>query len=629
MRNILLGLFILSFLQVQSQCVTLNGDSVFINEIHYDNAGTDANEGVELVGPAGTNLNNYRITLYEGGTGLQDGIFTVNALIPDEGDGYGAVWINTPGIGNGSPDGIALANISAGVNLVQFISYEGSFTAINGDAAGLQSEEINAQESEGSSSVQSIQLSNGAGFCPESFEWIGPVAQSQGMINSGQFFAEVEADELRITAEPLSCLNTGELFEITVCAVNSALGVIDVDYTTDFQLSFVNGSVANLSFISGSGTLSPVNGCATFVVGYTQIEDISFEVTSGVLVPDTTGMLEVSDACKRMDILSAIVNACGSDRENELITLKTQTASVEVGDIVFSVIDPANGVQPNVNYAWSSDGTENAGDGSNSPCGGIDLKCLDFLDVNTPGEETTIELLIADLNAQAGCALFEKPQAGGDHGIIPANSQAILFMGAGGSNIEAAGFDGLGTNMDFSGFCGGSFEPIYVIFGRSTFSDPGYVNNNERRLLQLFVDGQLVDELAIGTYGSAGSGNASAVDSGGDFFASTDCTPSFLFSETILDASSFVENDPNQPQILSEETLVVFPNPATSLLSVRYQGEEGNIFIRVSDLSGRTILSRQSTSASNVLDVSSLSSGIYLLDVQVEGERIYKRIFIQ
>ncbi len=30
--------------------------TVFINEIHYDNSGTDTNEGVEIAGPAGTDL---------------------------------------------------------------------------------------------------------------------------------------------------------------------------------------------------------------------------------------------------------------------------------------------------------------------------------------------------------------------------------------------------------------------------------------------------------------------------------------------------------------------------------------------------------------------------------------------
>jgi hypothetical protein len=35
--------------------------TVFINEIHYDNNGTDVNEGVEIAGPAGTNLTGWKV----------------------------------------------------------------------------------------------------------------------------------------------------------------------------------------------------------------------------------------------------------------------------------------------------------------------------------------------------------------------------------------------------------------------------------------------------------------------------------------------------------------------------------------------------------------------------------------
>ena len=37
--------------------------SVFINEIHYDNTGTDANEAIEIAGPAGTDLTGWSIVL--------------------------------------------------------------------------------------------------------------------------------------------------------------------------------------------------------------------------------------------------------------------------------------------------------------------------------------------------------------------------------------------------------------------------------------------------------------------------------------------------------------------------------------------------------------------------------------
>ena len=43
--------------------------TVFINEIHYDNTGTDAGEFIEIAGPAGTNLSDYSLVLYNGATG--------------------------------------------------------------------------------------------------------------------------------------------------------------------------------------------------------------------------------------------------------------------------------------------------------------------------------------------------------------------------------------------------------------------------------------------------------------------------------------------------------------------------------------------------------------------------------
>jgi hypothetical protein len=42
---------------------------VFINEIHYDNAGTDVGEGVEIAGTAGMDLTGWSIIPYNGAIG--------------------------------------------------------------------------------------------------------------------------------------------------------------------------------------------------------------------------------------------------------------------------------------------------------------------------------------------------------------------------------------------------------------------------------------------------------------------------------------------------------------------------------------------------------------------------------
>ncbi len=48
--------FVLSSVATMTPPIPGSTSTVFINEIHYDNTSTDANEGVEIAGPAGTNL---------------------------------------------------------------------------------------------------------------------------------------------------------------------------------------------------------------------------------------------------------------------------------------------------------------------------------------------------------------------------------------------------------------------------------------------------------------------------------------------------------------------------------------------------------------------------------------------
>ena len=103
---------------------------VFINEIHYDNISTDAGEAIEIAGPAGTDLTGWNIVLYNGSGGAVYDTDPLSGTISDEGSGFGVVTLTyaTNGIQNGAPDGIALIDDSGTV--IQFLSYEGSFTAV-------------------------------------------------------------------------------------------------------------------------------------------------------------------------------------------------------------------------------------------------------------------------------------------------------------------------------------------------------------------------------------------------------------------------------------------------------------------------------------------------------------------
>lgn len=117
------------------------------SEIHYDNTGTDVNEAIEIEGSAGTDLTGWTIVLYDGNGGSSYNTTTLSGTIPATCGARGVVVTNYPtnGIQNGSPDGMAL--VDGGGNVIEFLSYEGTFTAINGPAAGLTSVDIVASES--------------------------------------------------------------------------------------------------------------------------------------------------------------------------------------------------------------------------------------------------------------------------------------------------------------------------------------------------------------------------------------------------------------------------------------------------------------------------------------------------
>ncbi|MEN8164844.1 MAG: endonuclease, partial [Acidobacteriota bacterium] len=171
------------------ECDPGDDTPVFINELHYDNDGTDTGEFVEIAGPAGTDLSGWSIAVYNGNGGGLSGNMSPNPVsisgsIDDEGAGYGAVFFAIAGIENGAPDGLALVNNSGTV--IQFLSYEGSFTATAGPAEGLTSTDIGVSESSSTLVGDSLQLKGGPGFVYEGFSWTAPSAESPGSINAGQ-----------------------------------------------------------------------------------------------------------------------------------------------------------------------------------------------------------------------------------------------------------------------------------------------------------------------------------------------------------------------------------------------------------------------------------------------------------
>lgn len=164
-------------------CFDLGGnETIFINEVHYRNAGDDIDEGIEIAGPADKNLAPYELILYEylNNQGLVYKVEKLSGLIDDEGNQFGAVWFPIPGMRDGRA-GMVLYN-TVTETVVQFLSYRGAFMATEGVANGMTSENITPAQGVSNPDSLSIQLL-GTGTCPEDFFWVGLVPETKGFIN--------------------------------------------------------------------------------------------------------------------------------------------------------------------------------------------------------------------------------------------------------------------------------------------------------------------------------------------------------------------------------------------------------------------------------------------------------------
>ena len=161
---------------------------VWINEIHYDNSGTDVNEFVEIAGTAGSDLSSLQLLLYNGGDGKRYSTLTLTGTLADQQNGFGvrSFSFSPTALQNGPADGVVLYD-AVSQTVIQFLSYEGSFTATDGVASGLTS--VNLGVSQEPAPVIGMTLSlTGSGSSYADFIWSAPVGATPGLVNEGQSF---------------------------------------------------------------------------------------------------------------------------------------------------------------------------------------------------------------------------------------------------------------------------------------------------------------------------------------------------------------------------------------------------------------------------------------------------------
>jgi endonuclease/exonuclease/phosphatase family metal-dependent hydrolase len=179
---------------------------IFVNEFHYDNAGTDVGEFIEVVvGPGFTgNLSDINIVLYNGSSNpaaaapyTSSSTFnlatafaqTSEVTVAGSDIPFRIRVANLPvdGLQNGPNDGIAVIN-TATSQVLQAIAYEGAFTAGSGPAAGTSFANLPVSQSSAPEAGSSLGKS-GSGAVATDFGWATSIGtNSKGLTNSGQTF---------------------------------------------------------------------------------------------------------------------------------------------------------------------------------------------------------------------------------------------------------------------------------------------------------------------------------------------------------------------------------------------------------------------------------------------------------
>ena len=315
----------------------------WINEFHYDNTGADVGEFVEIAGAAGIDLTGYSIVLYNGATGLVYNTLALGLTIDDEGDGFGAVSI-FPGSGiQNDLDGLALVDPFG--NVLEFLSYEGTFTANDGPAIGILSTDVGVDEDPAPAVGSSLQRT-GDGDSASDFTWVGPLVNSSGVLNAGQTittavsFADVstqDADAIPGTCDDFQytitrtwtatddCGNDIDCIQ-TITVDDTTAPTWDVDACTNIGMTTVTADAsceAVMPDLRAAALAELTENCDVLTV-----DDIIQDPAPGdPLTPNNDGCGPAGPVAYTVDVTFNVADACGN-----AATELSCTAAVKVED---------------------------------------------------------------------------------------------------------------------------------------------------------------------------------------------------------------------------------------------------------------------------------------------------------
>ncbi len=310
--------------------------SVWINEFHYDNLGTDAGEFIEIAGLAGIDLTGWSLVLYNGSGGASYSTLPLPAgtIANTTGTGFGTISIAAAGLQNGSPDGIALVDNTGTV--VEFISYEGVMTATNGPAAGMISVDVGVSQPGDANGTSIARI--GTGDDSTDFAWTLATDDTPGSQNIGQTLTTSGGQTFSIAAtNAAQAEGTGGTTSFTFTVTrNDPSG----DATVDWAVTGTGGAgQASAGDFSGSisGTVSFTGSETTQTITINVVGDAivegneTFSVTlsnpsaGAISIGTANGIIQDDDVA-----LTAIYTIQGTSHTSTLVGQTVTTTGVVI-----------------------------------------------------------------------------------------------------------------------------------------------------------------------------------------------------------------------------------------------------------------------------------------------------------
>ena len=472
------------------------GQNAWINEFHYDNSGTDLNEGVEVViENAGTyTLSDFTVTLYNGNGGVSYGSHTLDSFTEGvTSNGFTVYHKAIPSIQNGN-DGFSLDYQGT---VLHFISYEGSFTATDGPANGLTADDVVVTETSSTLDSESIQLI-GDGISLAAFSWESPATATFGALNNSQTFV---ADL------------TAPIFE---SSTPSATNILETTFDLQAQLD-EQGTVYYVAIIDGAPAPSSAQVKAgTDASGFMAIASGTFDITtaSTLFTETVSGLSGTTD----YDVYVVAEDDEATPNVQASPTLVNVTTTANVAPEISAVATATVATTFDVNVTFNEAVTYTDATGFTVTLDATPLTILGVSDGSTPTTEMALTVS-AEIAKNTGTLLLSYDGTGnvtdGSLSLVSASDLAVTNNTTANLVDDISGARALATGEDVK------------ILGELFVS---FVTNNSRN--QIFIEdanaGILIDDsgntIPDGTL-SEGDGITDFIGTIGNFNGVTQIVP--------------------------------------------------------------------------------------------------------